>query len=357
MTEQTDQRLTPVAVGEADETQAEVGLDSEPSWLGRLIRNREVGIFLVAILLFIILAMVNQEGQVNKFTHADNLITIARQISIITILAVGMTFIIVVAEIDLSIGSMFAVTGVLLGILIKEMGYNPWVALLVTLGIGTAIGFTNGVITTKLNVPSFVVTLGGLSAFRGVALALAGGWPVAGLPPFRFYDVTGGYLVIQTTSYFSVPMQVIWMIAVLAIGWWLLSQTRFGYHVYATGSNKEAAVLAGIPTDRIKIAAFMLMGFLVALASALQLGFLKSFQPTNGQGLELDVIAAVIIGGTNLFGGSGNIVGTLLGALIIGMITNGLILAGVPTYYQFVAIGIIIVLAVVLDQQIRKRQV
>ena len=151
-------------------------------------------------------------------------------------------------------------------------------------------------------------------------------------------------------------MQVIWMIVVLVIGWWLLSKTRFGYHLYATGSNKEAAVLAGIQTDRVKITAFMIMGFLVALASSLQLGFFKSFQPTSGQGMELQVIAAVIIGGTNLFGGSGNIIGTLLGAAIIGMINNGLILAGVPTYWQFVAIGVIIVIAVILDMQIRQRQ-
>jgi ribose/xylose/arabinose/galactoside ABC-type transport system permease subunit len=189
-----------------------------------------------------------------------------------------------------------------------------------------------------------------------VALGLAGGWPVAGLKPDRFYDITGGYLVIETDSYFSIPMQVVWMVLVLIVGWWVLSKTRYGYHLYATGSNKQAAIFAGISTDRVKIMAFMFIGFLVALASSLQLGFFKSFQPTNGQGLELDVIAAVIIGGTNLFGGSGNIVGTLLGAAIIGMINNGLILAGVPTYWQFVAIGIIIVLAVILDLQIRQRQ-
>jgi ribose transport system permease protein len=321
-----------------------------------LLTTREIGILVANVVLFLILAYANQRGDVNTFTRAENLITIARQISLTAILAVGMTYIIIAGEIDLSIGSMFAVTGITCGILIKQFDFDPWGALAIAMTLGMLIGMVNGLIATKLGVPSFVVTLGGLSTLRGVALGLAGGWPVAGLPKHRFFDITGGYLVIQTDHYFSIPMQVIWMAVILVIGWWLLSQTRFGYHLLATGSNKQAANLACISTSRVKITAFMIMGLLVGIASGLQLGFFRSFQPTSGAGLELDVIASVIIGGTNLFGGAGNIFGTLLGAVIIGMINNGLILAGVPTYWQFVAIGIIIVLAVVLDLQIRKRQ-
>ena len=334
----------------------EAPVEREREWLRRLIGQREIGIFSAALILFLVLSYINQGEIGNKFTRVENLITIARQISLITIMAVGMTYIIIAGEIDLSVGSLFGVTGIVLGFLIKQLDFGPYLALLVSLSLGMGVGLINGLISTKLGVPSFVVTLGGLSALRGIALGLAGGWPVSGLPDYRFFDITGGYLVIQTDVYTSIPMQVIWMIVVLIIGWWLLSKTRLGYHLYATGSNKEAAVLAGIQTDRVKITAFMLMGFLVALASSLQLGFFKSFQPTSGQGLELQVIAAVIIGGTNLFGGSGNIIGTLLGAAIIGMINNGLILAGVPTYWQFVAIGVIIVVAVILDMQIRQRQ-
>ncbi|MEZ4726831.1 MAG: ABC transporter permease [Caldilineaceae bacterium] len=326
------------------------------SWLRQLLGQREIGILSAAVLLFAILSLMNQSATGNKFTDVDNLITIARQISLITIMAVGMTYIIICGEIDLSVGSSFAVTGIVLGILIKQSGMNPWLALVIALLIGAGIGLINGLITTKLGVPSFVVTLGGLSALRGIALGLAGGWPVAGLPAHRFFDIAGGYLVFQTDVYTSIPMQVIWMVVVLLVGWWLLAQTRYGYHLYATGSNRQAALLAGIATDWVKIRTFMILGFLVALAASLQLGFFKSFQPTSGQGLELQVIAAVIIGGTNLFGGSGNILGTLLGAAIIGMINNGLILAGVPTYWQFVAIGLIIVVAVILDMQIRQRQ-
>jgi len=331
-------------------------IERQRGWLRRLVTQREIGIFSAAVVLFIILTFINQEAGSNKFTRTDNLITIARQISLVTILAVGMTYIIIASEIDLSVGSSFAVTGIVLGVLIKQTGLNPWLALLAAMLLGTILGLVNGLITTKLGVPSFVVTLGGLSALRGIALGLAGGWPVSGLSEHRFFDITGGYLVVETDIYTSIPMQVIWMIVALIIGWWLLSKTRFGYHLYATGSNKQAAILAGIQTDRVKITAFMIMGFLVAVASSLQLGFFKSFQPTSGQGLELQVIAAVIIGGTNLFGGSGNVIGTLLGAVIIGMINNGLILAGVPTYWQFVAIGVIIIIAVVLDLQIRKHQ-
>jgi ribose transport system permease protein len=338
------------AVGVLDE-----GEGRQQGWLRRLLLKRELGIFSAAVALFLILTAINQTAAGNKFTDANNLLTIARQISLTTIIAVGMTYIIVVGEIDLSVGSMFAVCGIVLGILIKQ-GYNPWLSMLLTLALGTGIGFLNGALTTMLGIPSFVVTLGGLSAMRGIALGLAGGWPVASLGQPFFFSVTGGFLVFQTDVYTSIPMQVIWMVLVLLIGGWVLATTRYGYHLYATGSNRQAALLAGIAVRWVKIRAFMFLGFLVALASALQLGFFRSFQPTAGQALELDVIAAVIIGGTNLFGGSGNIVGTLLGAAIIGMINNGLILAGVPTYWQFVAIGNIIVIAVVIDMFIRRRQ-
>jgi ribose transport system permease protein len=346
------QSLDPLAVGDV------AAGDEAPARRGRLrelLLKRELGILSAAALLFAILTAINQTATGNKFTDPDNLLTIARQISLTTIVAVGMTYIIVAGEIDLSVGSMFAVCGIVLGILIKQ-GYSPWLAMLLTLLLGTAIGFINGTLTTQLGIPSFVVTLGGLSAMRGIALGLAGGWPVAGLGEHFFFNLTGGFLVVATSVYNSIPVQVLWMILVLLVGGVVLARTRYGYHLYATGSNRQAAVLAGIAVKRVKIQAYMMLGFLVALASALQLGFFRSFQPTAGQGFELDVIAAVIIGGTNLFGGSGNIVGTLLGAAIIGMINNGLILAGVPTYWQFVAIGLIIPLAVVVDQFIRQRQ-
>jgi ribose transport system permease protein len=353
MAEQTDLRQLEM---NPPTSASEQSVENEPSWLRQLLTRREIGILGANILLFLLLTYLNQDGDVNKFTRAENLITIIRQISLTALLAVGMTYIIISGEIDLSIGSMFAVTGITCGILIKEFDYNPWAALGTATAIGVGIGMINGLITTQLGVPSFVVTLGGLSTLRGIALGLAGGWPVAGLPQHSFYDITGGYLVVQTDQYFSIPMQVIWMVVILVIGAWLLDKTRFGYHILATGSNKQAAILAGIPVNRVKVFAFMSMGLLVGIASGLQLGFFRSFQPTSGDGLELDVIASVIIGGTNLFGGAGTIGGTLLGAIIIGMIKNGLILAGVPIYWQFVAIGIIIVLAVVVDVQIRKRQ-
>ncbi|HJN42178.1 MAG: ABC transporter permease [Anaerolineales bacterium] len=329
---------------------------AERGLLKRIVSFREIGIFGAVIVLFIALTLINQDGDVNKFTRTENLLTIARQISMVTLLAVGMTFIIVGGDIDLSVGSVFATTGIVLGTLIKQVHMNPWLALICALLLGLLIGLLNGLVVTKLGVPAFIVTLGGLSTYRGIALGIAGGYPVTSLPVSRFYDITAGYLVIQTGRYLSIPMQVIWMLTVLAIGFVVLSKTRFGYHVYATGSNRLAATLAGIPTDRVRLFAFMLMGFLVALGSGLQLGFLKSFAPTAGSNLELRVIAAVIIGGTNLFGGSGNVLGTFLGATVVGMINNGLILAGVPTYWQFFAIGLIIIGAVVLDMQIRRRQ-
>ena len=166
------------------------------NWLRQLLGQREIGIFSATVVLFAILSYVNQTATGNKFIDVDNLITIARQISLITIMAVGMTYIIICGEIDLSVGSSFAVTGIVLGVLIKQSGLNPWLALLVAIALGIGIGLVNGLITTKLGVPSFVVTLGGLSALRGIALGLAGGWPVAGLPAHRFFDIAGGFLFL-----------------------------------------------------------------------------------------------------------------------------------------------------------------
>ena len=165
----------------------EAPVEQEQIWLRRLIGQREIGIFSAALILFVILSYINQGETGNKFTRVDNLITIARQISLITIMAVGMTYIIIAGEIDLSVGSLFGVTGIVLGFLIKQLDFSPYLALLVSLSLGMGIGLMNGLISTKLGVPSFVVTLGGLSALRGIALGLAGGWPVSGLPRLPFF--------------------------------------------------------------------------------------------------------------------------------------------------------------------------
>jgi ribose transport system permease protein len=213
------------------------------------------------------------------------------------------------------------------------------------------IGFINGFITTRFEIPSFIVTLGALSIYRGLALLLSGGWPIAlKLPEENSFRVlTDGRL------FDTIPAQIFWMLILTIIAGFVLTKTKFGAHVFATGGNEEAAVLTGIPTKRVKTVAFMMTGALCGIAAGLLLGQVGSGFPLTGQGLELDVIAAVVIGGTPLWGGSGSILGTLLGAAIIGMITNGLVLLGVSAYFEPVAKGAIIILAVLADTLIRRR--
>lgn len=309
-------------------------------------RSREVGVVVAALVIFLLLSMAT-----DRFLTSSNLLTVARQISLLAIIAVGMTYLIIAGELDLSVGSVYGAAGIVMGLLIKSWGFDPWLAMLVTLLFGGAVGLFNGLVTTRIGIPSFVVTLGMLSVMRGAALLASGGWPISGFPRTSFFDWTGGFL--RGTQ---IPMMVIWMAVIMLVGGWVLAKTKFGYHVYATGGNVLAAARAGIDTNRVKVICFVMTGILAALASCLYIGFFRSAQPLAGQGLELQVIAAVIIGGTNLFGGMGSVFGTFIGAAITGMIRNGLVLLGVEAYWQEIVIGFIIILAVVLDITIRKRQ-
>ena len=208
--------------------------------------------------------------------------------------------------------------------------------------MGVLIGLINGLMVTKVGIPSFIVTLGTMSVLRGFALVLANGWPISDLPDSSFFSVFAG-------SLFGIPVHTLWMIAVLLISGFVLSRTLFGYHVYATGGNPRAARLMGINTDRVKVMNFVLSAVLASLGGLLTLGFLNSVTPTAGTGLELDIIASVVIGGTALAGGAGSILGTFLGAAIMSTVRNGLVLLGVSAYWQQAAIGLVIVIAVTVD--------
>lgn len=316
-------------------------------FLASLLRVREVSVLGATIILFVALSLATP-----LFLTLDNLLLVARQISILAIMATGMTFLFISREIDLSVGSIYGFLVVCLAFLITKAGLNPWLAVLLVVFFGAVIGMINGQVTTKFNIPSFIVTLGALSILRGAALLLSGGWPILiKLPEGNsFQFLTAGYLGKL------VPMQIFWMIGVMLIAGFVLSRTRFGAHVYATGGNEESAVLSGIPTKRVKVTNFAMTGALCGIAGALLLGQVRSAFPLAGVGFELDVIAAVVIGGTPLFGGAGSILGTLLGAAIIGMITNGLVLLGASAYFEPVAKGSIIVIAVLVDTLIRRRR-
>lgn len=317
---------------------------SEKNIFRRFIEMREIGVLAATIGLFIVLSLLRPD---TFFTQA-NVIRVAQQISLLTIIAVGMTFVFISGEIDLSVGSMYGLLSIGLSVLLVNHGWSPAVAFPVCLLGGLLIGFINGFITTTFAIPSFIVTLGMLAILRGVVLTWvstppfgrAGGW---------FDSLMGGELL-------GVPAQVFWMLGVVIIASWVLAKTKFGYHVYATGSNPVAAANAGINVKRTKILCFMILGFTTALASAIIIGWLHGVSRTHGQGYELNVIAAVIIGGTNLFGGAGSVFGTFLGACIIGMISNGLVLLGVNQEVEQIVKGSIIIGAVMLDTWIRRRQ-
>lgn len=319
--------------------------DALSSRLARLLRAREVGIFCGALALFILLSVLAPQ-----FATPDNLFNVVRQISLLGIIAVGMTFVFISGELDLSVGSMYGLLAIVMAQLTINGGIDPFAAALAVIAMGAVLGLVNGTITTRFAIPSFIVTLGMLAVLRGAALLVSEGMPVSGLDAPAFETATSAYL------FGIVPAQAVWLLLVVAVGAWVLTRTRFGYDVYATGGNAAAARHVGINVARVKTTSFVITGALVGLASAILIGWLRGTSPLTGQSFELDVIAAVIIGGTNLFGGAGSVIGTFLGAAIIGMISNGLVLLGVSAYWEPVVKGAVIIIAVLVSVTIRRRQ-
>lgn len=290
-----------------------------------------------------------------RFLHPLNVLNVLRQVSISGLVAVGMTFVILTAGIDLSVGSLLALAGLVCAWVAKggfadrfaiEIGAsagNPvYLAAAAAILVGMAGGLLQGTVIAKLRVPPFVVTLGGLTAFRGAALLFSGGGPISGFQPDFTWWGQG--------RIWSVPVPVIIFFAAAVLAHLVLRYTRFGKHVYAVGGNARAAALNGVPVARITISVYVISGFFCGLAAFLLSARLNSAEAVAGSGLELTVIAAVVIGGTSLFGGVGSIFGTVTGALLIGVLTNGLVLLNVSSFIQQILIGIILVAAVALDQ-------
>jgi len=276
-----------------------------------------------------------------RFLTANNLLTVALQISILAIAAIGQTFTILTAGIDLSVGSIGALAGVIAAGLAVRNGIPALPAMAAGLVIGAMLGAVSGLLIVRGNIPPFVATLAMLAIGRGLTLVYTGGYPIAGLPADFTHWGTG--------SLGPIPVPVIVLLAVFAVSHFVLRYTRFGLHVYAIGGGEETARLAGVSTDRIKLAVYMLSGFTAALGGILLTARLWSAQPNAQVGFELDAIAAPVLGGTSLFGGIGSVTGTLIGALIMGTLGNGLNLLEVPSYYQQVVKGIVFILAVALD--------
>jgi ribose transport system permease protein len=285
------------------------------------------------------------------FLTFDNLINVFRQSSVNALLALGQLLVIITAGIDLSVGSILGLSCVLVAMMLKTGA--PWPACIAAaIAIGAAIGMTNGLLLTKLRLPHpFIPTLGMMNVARGLAFVISGGFPISELPGgFRFWGA-------GTIAYIPVP--VILVVVVYALFHVFLTRTTWGRDVYAIGGNKQAAIFSGIPVDRRLTMVYALSGGLAAVGAIALAGRLNSGFPLAGDGAELDSIAAVIIGGASFFGGVGTVWGTLIGALIMGVLRNGLTLLNVSPNWQKVVIGVVIVAAVwidVLRQRTRKRE-
>lgn len=294
-----------------------------------------VGILMVLVALVLLMAAIAP-----NFNRVDNLMNIARAISINAILAAGMTVVILTGGIDLSVGSTIAVSGVV-AVIVAIAGVPAPVAVLVGMGVGALCGLVNGWLTAYLALAPFIVTLGTMTFLRGLAYTITNGQPIVS-SSLNFRDLGNGYLG-------PIPVPVIVMVAVYAVIWFVLERTRYGRHIYAVGGNAEAAKLAGVRVKRVVTSVYILAGACAGLAGVIFSARVISAQPTAGTGYELDAIAAVVLGGTSLAGGRGRIVGTLIGSVILGVLSTGLILLNVQFFTQLLIKGVVIILAVAID--------
>ncbi|MCM3399533.1 ABC transporter permease [Oceanobacillus profundus] len=281
------------------------------------------------------------------FMSVDNLMNVARQASINALLSLGMLLPIITAGIDLSVGSILALSIVMGGLVTVTWGMSPIIGLIALLVIGALAGLINGLLLTKLRLPHpFISTLGTMNVYRGLALIITGASPIFGFPLLMNY--------VGQESISIVPVSFILVIVVAIIMHIFLNRTATGRYIYAIGGNKEAARLSGIPVDRVLIIVYTVSGFMAALGGLVLIGRTNSASPIAGLTYELDAIAAVIIGGASFFGGVGTVIGTLIGALIIAVLRNGLNLIGTSSDLQTVVIGVVIILAVFVDVLRRK---
>lgn len=278
------------------------------------------------------------------FFTVPNLLNILQQSSINGIIALGMTLVIISGGIDLSVGPTAALSAVL-GATLMVSGVPVPLAIMATLGVGALCGVFSGMLVAYAGLQPFIVTLGGLSLFRALALIFTNGNPIFGIPmEFR--------TVINSTI-FGVPAPIVIVIAIAAILWVVMNKTPLGEYILAVGGNEEAARVAGVPVKRTKVTVFVISGVLASLASLILIGRLGAAEPTMGNLWELDAIAAAAIGGASLMGGKGSVIGTLIGAVILGSLRNGLTLLNIQAFYQLLATGLIIIIAMLIDRATR----
>jgi ribose transport system permease protein len=305
-----------------------------PAWVGAVLGSVLLGIYL--------------SFATSAFLNTDNLLTVLLQISVVAIMGAGQTFVVVTAGIDLSTAAVAALGGTLVGMLSITYGVPGWASLVIALLAGAGVGLAQGASVAYFGLPAFIITLGGLSIWRGVALQATGGINNTGLP--------GLIAGMAQDKFLAIPIPVWITVGVFAVAWFVLTQTRFGVGLYSIGGNEEAALLAGVPVRRYKCAAYVISGVLSAFGGIILAGRLDSAGGSIANGYELNVIAAVVIGGTSLFGGEGGPWGAFYGAVLMGLIQNGMNLLGLSAFLQQIVLGSVIVLAVAADA-LRRRHV
>ena len=316
-------------------------------------RNVTLGKFLLeqrSIIALLVLIGVVSAINPNFFT-VDNILNILRQTSVNAIIAVGMTFVILIASIDLSVGSILALTGAFAA---SMVGTELSILLVIpaVLLIGTLLGTLSGVIVAKGKVQAFIATLVTMTLLRGVTMVYTDGRPIS----TGFSDTADAFAFLGTGYLFGIPVPIWLMAIVFLISWYVLKHTKMGRYIYALGGNEAATQLSGINVDKVKIFVFTVSGFLSALAGLIVTSRLSSAQPTAGVTYELDAIAAVVVGGTSLMGGKGRVMGTLIGALIIGFLNNALNLLDISSYYQMIAKALVILVAVLADNYLGSKK-
>ncbi|MCF7942068.1 MAG: ABC transporter permease [Spirochaetia bacterium] len=301
-----------------------------------LLKNN--GIYIGFFLIFLLFSFSSP-----YFFDVNNIKNIVVQSSIIAVIAIGLTLVILTGGIELSVGSVVALTSMISAVLISQFCLPVWVSVLLGILVGGLCGLINGIIISYGKVPAFIATLGMMSFARGLALFSTGGKPIAQLP------LT--YEAIASSKVLGIPVFIIYCIITYSLAWLYLKRTRGGRYIYAIGGNRDSARLSGINVKFHETMAYVICGFTAGIGGILLTARLNYATPTAGNGFEMDAIAAAVIGGTSLAGGQGNILMTFLGAILIGMLKNGLTLMNVSSYLQQMIIGIVIVLAVFLDKQ------
>ena len=299
-------------------------------------KAKEVGVFIALILLSVIFSVASP-----NFFQSDNILNVTRQMAVTSLVSIGMTFVIITGGIDLSVGAIIAVVGISVASLLNA-GVPLSVSCFIGLIIGAAIGAVNSIFISKLNMSPFITTLGTMTILRGLGFLYTGGYPIYNLPK--------AFIVLGQGYFWGIPIPTIFLLFIAVIAHITLKFTPFGRHVYAVGGNKDASLFAGVKVTKISSLVYIISGIVCPMAAILQTSRIGSALPTMGLGSEMDAIAAVIIGGAAMSGGSGTILGTILGAGVLAVLNNGLSLLNVNSYIMQIVTGVVVILAISIDK-------